>query len=70
MSCNALAHATWSWLDSTELKRCVGVVFAAKCLESAVLTINCELWQSINGLGKLNAIRIKQSALHARKLSL
>ena len=39
MSWNAIAHATWSWLD-IQLKRCVGVCFAAKCQESAVLTIN------------------------------
>ena len=29
-----------SWLDITKLKRCVGVCFAAKFLESGVLTIN------------------------------
>ena len=35
MSCN-----TWSSLDIKELKHCVVVGFAAKCLESAVLTIS------------------------------
>ena len=38
--CIILVHATWSWLDTTELKHCVGIRFAAKCLESAVLTKN------------------------------
>ena len=39
-----LVHVTWSWRDSTELKRCVDIGFAAKCLERAVLTINEYKW--------------------------